>query len=176
MGPRCRQRQPNLGMGSSRVSHACVMVIWPNKSSASEHLPQSAMTILHNNTTSCSIRGRGGTQLNKNSRVFVASVYGSVAIAYGSHDLLYTSYLLRLLIGSWQRSGPSSREIQNFIFVCPSGVNFGIVWRGHIRWHKMPSRFARCFCDQILIWTFTLSCVHLVSISGQCDDCINVTL
>ena len=55
MGPRCRRRQPNLG--SSRVSHACVMVIWPNKSLASEHLPQSALTILQSNTTSCSIRG-----------------------------------------------------------------------------------------------------------------------
>ena len=30
-------------LGSSRVSHVCVMVIWPHKRPASEHLPQSAL-------------------------------------------------------------------------------------------------------------------------------------
>jgi hypothetical protein len=35
-----------------------------------------------------------------------------------------------------------------------------------IRWLKMPSRMARWFYDQSRIWTFPLSCVHLVSISG----------
>ena len=48
-----------------------------------------------------------------------------------SHDLLYTLYLFRLLIGSWQSSGPSACKIQNSIFVWTSGVNFGTVWRGH---------------------------------------------
>ena len=41
-----------------------------------------------------------------------------------------------------------------------------------IRWLKMSSRMARCLYDQSRIWTFPLSCVHLVSISGQCDACI----
>jgi hypothetical protein len=39
--------------------------------------------------------------------------------------------------------------------------------------HTMPSRMARWFYDQSQIWTFPLSCVHLVSISGQCDANIN---
>ena len=41
-----------------------------------------------------------------------------------------------------------------------------------IRWLKMPSRMARCLYDQSRIWTFPLSCVHLCSISGQCDACM----
>ena len=40
------------------------------------------------------------------------------------------------------------------------------------RWLKMLSRMARWFYDQSRIWTFPLSCVHLVSISGQCDASI----
>lgn len=43
-----------------------------------------------------------------------------------------------------------------------------------IRWLKMPSRMARCFYDQSRIWTFSLSCVHLMSTSGQCDASIRI--
>ena len=38
-----------------------------------------------------------------------------------------------------------------------------------IRWLKMSSRKARCCYDLSWIWTSPLSCVHLGSISGQCD-------
>jgi hypothetical protein len=41
-----------------------------------------------------------------------------------------------------------------------------------IRCPKMPSRMAQWFYDQSRTWTFPLSCVHLVSISGQCDASI----
>ena len=41
-----------------------------------------------------------------------------------------------------------------------------------IRWLKMLSRMARWFSDPSRIWTFPLPCVHLVSISGQCDASI----
>lgn len=42
------------------------------------------------------------------------------------------------------------------------------------RWLKMSSRMARCFHDQSRIWKFPLSRFHLVSISRQCDSCINI--
>jgi hypothetical protein len=45
-----------------------------------------------------------------------------------------------------------------------------------IRWFKMLSRMARWFSDQSRIWTFPLPCVHLVSISGQCDVNISFTV
>jgi hypothetical protein len=44
-----------------------------------------------------------------------------------------------------------------------------------MRWHKMPLRMARWFYDQSRIWKFPLSCVHLWSISGQCDASIGQT-
>ena len=37
------------------------------------------------------------------------------------------------------------------------------------KWVKMASRMARCFHDQTRVWTFSYSCVHLLSNSGQCD-------
>ena len=40
-----------------------------------------------------------------------------------------------------------------------------------IRWLKIPSRMARCVHDQSRIWTFPLLCVHICSISVQCDAC-----
>ena len=43
-----------------------------------------------------------------------------------------------------------------------------------IRWLHMPSRMAQCFYHQSRILTFPLSCVHLVSIWGQCDTGIKV--
>ena len=127
------------------------MVIWPYKSPASEHLPQSAGNFVYTIVWS---RDAFVTQLEHivfslqrrvaYSRVLQAHnlipifVLPSCMVRVpsrmvwvSSHDLLYTSYLFRLLIGSWQSSVPFSRKIQNSIFVWTSGVNFGNVWRGH---------------------------------------------
>jgi len=41
-----------------------------------------------------------------------------------------------------------------------------------IQWHKLPSRMARYWYDQNRIWCCSYSCVHLVTISGQCDACL----
>ena len=60
-----------------------------------------------------------------------------VAYACSSGTILRPSVGIVLASASCVAQGPSSYEIQNSIFVWPSGVNFGTVWRQHkdIRCH-----------------------------------------
>ena len=96
-------------LGSSRVSlvHVCVIVIWPHKSPASEHLPQSALSNLVSDYEQLcrAIRRRVAFE-GKQIPIFVLP---SCMVRVPSHDILYTSY--------WFRS--PSREILNSISVCP---------------------------------------------------------
>ena len=62
--------------------------------------------------------------LNKISHLRVAYVYSSGTILRPSVGIVLAS-------ASCVAQGPSSYEIQNSIFVWPSGVNFGTVWRQH---------------------------------------------
>ena len=62
--------------------------------------------------------------LNKVSHLRVAYVYSSGTILRPSVGIVLAS-------ASCVAQGPSSDEIQNSIFVWPSGVNYGSVWRQH---------------------------------------------
>ena len=48
-----------------------------------------------------------------------------------SCSLPQQSRCLRVKIILWPSSGVTSREMENFIFVCPSRVKIGTVWRQH---------------------------------------------
>ena len=113
-------------------------VTWRLRGLVQTHLTLNMMSCIHHVAFVCP----AVKLLNKISHLRVAYVCSSGTILRPSVGIVLAS-------ASCVAQGPSSYEIQHSIFVWPSGVNFGTVWRQHNA-ETLTSHFVwLCFAETL---------------------------